>query len=75
MGIGQRGSGKWRRRERVEGEIERRVARGDRLGLRAPELGLGPTGPDGYKWRLGFSLTHSKENKNKTEIRKKRKRG
>ena len=29
MGIGQRGSGKWRRRERVEGEIERR---GFRLG-------------------------------------------
>ena len=44
MGIGQRGSGKWRRRERVEGEIERRGSVSWRLGLEGsagPWAGLG----------------------------------
>ena len=77
MGIGQRGSGKWRRRERVEGEIERRGSVSWRLGLEGSAGPWAGLGWPGLRGRLGckalFSL--SKENKHKTEIGKKRKRG
>ena len=78
MGIGQRGSGKWRRRERVEGEIERRGSVSWRLGL---EGSAGPwaaaTGdPNG---RLGWagislSLTHMTEERKKIKKEKERKK-
>ena len=52
MGIEQEGEGIGVLTALEVDGIERREAR-----VRAPELGLGPTGPDGYKWRLGFSLS------------------
>ena len=48
------------------------------LGLARGLLGLGPWrswAADGPRWPAGLSLSHSKTNKNKTEIRKKTKRG